>query len=700
MNPTIFDKVPNILNRNSCDKYIELFVRVKYKWGGINMKTIKGKLILQALALLLVVCTILGGVSIKVSTDTVSKDIDTMLSKAADDAARFTSLKLDTEITILKQIAGRTRISDPANPMPDRQAALKSDLERNGYTRLAFVDLKGMAYYSDGSSKDLSDRDYVKIALGGSDSISDTIVSKVDGSVVMAFAVPVKFNDQIAGALVAIRPGEYIGKDITSVNVGGTSYAFLVSKEGTLQAHIKPELVTEQYNFFEAATKEPKLDRLANVVKEMTSGKSGVSHYWFDGIEKVIGYAPVEGTDWGIGVTISYDEIMAPVKSLQSIILVVTGVVLCVAVILFWVIGNSIGVPIIQAVEHAKVLASGDYSMNAPAEFLKRKDEIGQLARAFDEVTMSSRQLIGKVINLSQQLAASSEEISAISDQVLQSSKEISSTVEEIAQGATDQAQETEKGAHQAAELGTLIDNSTVRIEGLQKSSKIIQERVNEGLESVNLLIDKANETKSATESIAAVIQSTDASSRKIGDASRFISNISDQTNLLALNAAIEAARAGEHGRGFAVVAEEIRKLAEQSTESTKAIDTIVNELLKNSQESVKTASSVAEAIEQQLRSVTDAEKKYREISEAVDDSLGLIGELSKESHNMDRNKEKIIEAISGLSAIAEENAASTEEVSASLHVQSDSVQEVTQANRALAEMATELAQEASKFKV
>lgn len=664
------------------------------------MKTIRAALVSQAFILLFVVCFILGAVSIKVSTDTVRKDIDRLMLQTASDAARLTTLKLEGELKILEQIAGRTRISNAQNPIVDKQAALSEDLKRNGYSRLAFVDKKGTAYYSDGTTKDLSDRSYVQTALSGTKTVSDTIVSKVDGSVVMAFAVPVSENGTVIGALVAIRPGEYISGDVTSMNVGGTSYAFLVSETGIVQAHINPKLVVEQYNFYEEAKKDSRLEKLDSLIKEMTTGKSGVGEYWFSGVDKLMGYAPVEGTRWGIGVTIPKEEVMAPVKSLQIIIVIATVVILLTGVGVFWLIGTRLSKPIIQATEHARVMATGDYTQDVPEAFMKHKNEIGQLAVAFDEVTRSSRHLIGRVIGLSQQLAASSEEISAVSDQVLETSKEISTTVEEIAQGATDQAIETEKGAHQAADLGVLIDGSTVKIKALQESSDIIQKKVVEGLGSVNVLLEKANETRTATQTIAEVIRSTDESSRRIGEASNLISNISDQTNLLALNAAIEAARAGEHGRGFAVVADEIRKLAEQSAESTRAIDNIVADLQKNSQASVTTALAVENAIEEQLVSVGDTDRKYREISQAVEDSLSLIKELTHESTKMEHNKDRILEAISGLSAIAEENAAGTEEVSASVHVQSDSLQEVAQANRGLAEMAQELSQEASHFKV
>ena len=193
------------------------------------MKSLKSKLILITAIMLIAVAASLGLISTLTSTKIIQNEISTNIESKAKDAATIVSRSINTEIKILEQIAGRTRVSTPTNDMEDRLKALKDDIERNDYERLAFVDKTGIAYYANGIIKNLSGAEYVKKALEGTPNVSENILNKVDNSIVIAYAVPVKFKNSTIGALVATRSSTFMSTDIKDISIGEGSYAFVIS---------------------------------------------------------------------------------------------------------------------------------------------------------------------------------------------------------------------------------------------------------------------------------------------------------------------------------------------------------------------------------------------------------------------------------------------------------------------------------------
>ncbi len=365
----------------------------------------------------------------------------------------------------------------------------------------------------------------------------------------------------------------------------------------------------------------------------------------------------------------------------------------------YW-IGGSLANPIIATVEHARKLENLDISQDVPAAILKRTDEVGSLAKALDHVTKNLRSVLTSVSESAQQVSDSAEEIRGTADQSAVTAKEIARTVEEIAQGAMDQAANTEKGSQLAMELGTLMDADEQQMEALLEASSQVTVIVKESLPVIQDLISKTEEMTAETQFVYTEIEKTNDSARKIGDASGLIASIANQTNLLALNAAIEAARAGEHGRGFAVVAEEIKKLAEQSTESTKQIDEIVKALQQNSQTAVLKMTQVNSTLQEQNKTVKITEERFREISLSNRNSEVAVSNMGESTNQMGRKKDEILDALQNLSAIAQENAAGTEEMTASIEMQYGSNEAIATATKGLSELAGDLSNQVKRFKL
>lgn len=514
------------------------------------------------------------------------------------------------------------------------------------------------------------------------------------GQIVVSAIIALKdesnFNYGFLSADVSLETIPGIMKEY-SIGENGTN--FLIGRDGALIYAQEQELLDNNTNMRE-------MPELAEFSKLVLNGETGYSETVYNDKEYIVAYQPMAINGWGIVQLVEKEEAFEGMKAFTRVVLGIFVIgALILSTFIFLSIRSAIK-PVTEATALAQILGQGDFTVESPEKYLRREDEIGDLAKAFETMTNNFNELVGGVISSAYLVASSSEELTATSNTVSESAEDVAKTIEEIAQGATDQAQSTEIGAVKTSELGELIEENKEYMQSLNTASSSMVELIEDGLDIVNVLTVKTRETNDAAQDIFSVITKTDENTSKIGEASNVIASIAEQTNLLALNAAIEAARAGDAGRGFAVVADEIRKLAEQSTSSTKDIDAIVHELTESSRLAVETIHRVNKIINEQVESVNETEKKYNEIFKAVEVAVDAIKNLNVSEENMETKKIEILNTIENLSAIAEENAASTEEASAAVHQQSQSMGQIVDSSRSLSELAEELSTSVSKFKV
>ncbi|QGU96376.1 HAMP domain-containing protein [Clostridium bovifaecis] len=661
------------------------------------MRSIKTKLIMYFSILILASSITIGVMSLQKSSKTITKEAEKALSSLVFEGVRVTESRVETEKRALEMLAYREDIQ--GMDWKTQQPILKKQLKKTGFIDIAVVQTNGIAYYSNGTISQLGDRDYVKKALSGESCVSNPLISKVTNQLVLMYAAPIERDGKIVGVLVGRRDANALSNVIDDTGYGESGYAYMINGKGTVIAHPDREMVLKQYNPIEEAKKDINQKSVATLLEKVLKEKAGVSKYSFQDNDLYAGYAPVTGTDWILIVTANEKEVLSAIPELQKTVLIVIIVILIGSIVITYLIGSSIIKPIIKTIQHSEKIASLDITEDVPEKLLRNKDEIGTLSKALQNITNAIREIINEISNASEQVTAASEELMATSEQSATAAEEVSKTVEEIARGASEQARNTEEGSFKAALLGETIEKDANNMMDLNAASSKVTEVIDEGLKEIENLSKITEESNSATKEIYKVILKTNDSSNEIGQASNVIASIAEQTNLLALNAAIEAARAGEAGKGFAVVAEEIRKLAEQSSTSTKVIDRMVNELQSNSQEAVNIMEKVSAISKEQTNSVTNNKDKYISIAKAINEAEKVVEQLNTSGEKMERMKNEILNALKNLSTIAEENAAATQQATASMEEQAASMEEIAGSSEGLADLAQKLQSIIMKFK-
>jgi methyl-accepting chemotaxis protein len=203
-----------------------------------------------------------------------------------------------------------------------------------------------------------------------------------------------------------------------------------------------------------------------------------------------------------------------------------------------------------------------------------------------------------------------------------------------------------------------------------------------------------------ATANVSDTIEELARKAQGISAITKTISDLAEQTNLLSLNASIEAARAGEHGRGFAVVAQEVRKLAEESTSSTKQVFHLVQSIDEGIRQAISNMKVNEEVVNMQTERIRESELVFTEIVHSVQFISEQIYAFSQESDAMLESARKISGAIQNISAITQQSAAGTEQVSASMNEQIASVQGVVEETERMLMMATQLQRTIQVFKM
>lgn len=515
--------------------------------------------------------------------------------------------------------------------------------------------------------------------------ITDPFNDARTGKLVVSVAKAVENEGKIVGVTAMNVSLENLAKSLSEVKIGDSGYIYVTDTKGITLAHPDVENIGK-----DTPTKLP-------TWKEIQGNNKGFGSYIYEGEKKYATYETNSITGWKLVATMDESEISKETNRIRNIIILSFFGVISVVLVISYFFSKDISAKVKNLVQSFEKAAAGDLTTRINID---STDEFGTLGQNFNSMIENMSELMVAVKESSSVVLETSINLASMAEETTASIAQVSNAMGEISQGSVKTAESSQQGSDDIYELAENLNKIIESTEGLSIVYKNTEVLTSSGIDMVKVLAEKSSKTKDSTIQVGELIEDMKNRTEQINRISDTISQVTEQTNLLSLNASIEAARAGEAGRGFSVVADEIRKLAEQSKQSTVEIKHIIDEIKTSASNAYLAMNDTNITVDEQQGAVGEAQKIFNDISESIIILEEKISRIKEDSLSINNKKDRVVEQIENISSISKETAAATEEVSASAEEVNSTMEEVTNSVDELKGLTENLQTLVSKFKL